>query len=299
MFFRYKLSALIILFIFILGVGLLNAAERDEQAIPVPTDAEQTKTEDRMMQGSAFSFTYYTSSQDATSIKRFYRNQLPNLGWKEKKLAEDLSQIKGFKMDASFKGVLDQNLIFEKDTDMLMINFLPAGFAKDGQTRFALSKGNVNLDEELPEETNPSFALLTKPKKDVAPTYPGAALIYLSEPEHALRATYSAPADIEQVISFYKTKMVNYGWDLTEEKPLEKVEGADMGEYDIAKHCPSCPKEATSLAGSLETWLAELNFSNQKGDTCNVVLSNVVSTQGKDLEDLKMTTILVDYAEKE
>ncbi len=299
MFFRDKVSRLIIGFIFILGLSLnsLIAAEWDEQAIPVPVAAEQVKTEERMMQGSEFSFIYYTSNEDVAGIKDFYRYRLPNLGWKEKKLAEDLSQIKGFKMDASLKGVLGQNLIFEKDSDMLIINFLPAGAPGDSKTYFTLSQGKVEMGKELPEDINPAPELLTKPKKDVAPVYPGAALISLDEKESSLKATYFTKDDIEPVAAFYKAKMINYGWYLTNEKPLEKVESELAAGYDITKHCPSCAKEATTLAQSIETWWTELNFANQSQDTCNIVLYSVVNTQPESIS-LEMTTILVDYVQK-
>ena len=91
--------------------------------------------------------------------------------------------------------------------------------------------------------------------------------------------------------------MANYGWYLNSEKPVEKVDFGDRAEYDIAKDCPTCPKNAVDIAKSMETYLAELRFLNSNGDTYNVVLSNVVASQGMPVS-VNMTTILVHYEEK-
>lgn len=299
MFFRYKLIALIFFAVSIVAINRIpvDAAWWEEQNIPLPVNTEEVKTETRMMYGSQFNFTYYTSAQDIDSIKGFYRNRLPNLGWKEREIAKELGQVQGLKMDASFNNVLGQNLTFEKGSDMLIVNFMPAGFSKDGKTRFSISKGKIDLSKPPSPDTSFAPELLTKPKKDVAPIYPGASLTNLSEQASSLRATYFTKDDIEQVISFYKTMMPNYGWYLNSEKPIEKIDFGAAGEYDVSKYCPSCPKGATDLAKSMETWLAELNFNNQKGDICNIVLSNVATAQGMP-GSLNMTTILVNYEEK-
>lgn len=297
MYFRYKLLlGLAIMVILVTDYAL--AAWGDTQAIPVPAYAEQVKKDVKMIAGAEFDFTYYTSSQDASAIKGFYRSRLTNLGWKENTHLKDLKQTPDLQIDPPLINTLEQNLLFEKDGSTLIINFMPEGFSKDNKTRFTVSKGNLDINAELPEDTDFVPVLLAKPKKDVFPVYPGAALISLSEPPKTIMATYFTKDNIDAVAEFYKTQMPNYGWSLAEEKAPEKINISDGGRNDIAKLCPSCAQNAMVSPEAIEAWMGQLFFSNQKGDSCDVVLSQVVP--GKEMPDtFKInTTVLVNYAEK-
>ena len=71
---------------------------------------------------------------------------------------------------------------------------------------------------------------------------------------------------------------------LKEEKPLAQVE---------------TPAEAQNLVGEMDMWLTQLDFSNNFGDNCQVVISSVISQSEKSASlGLDMTNILVRYEEK-
>lgn len=294
--FRYKLLLVAVMMTVVTDYAL--AAWGDTQAIPVPAYAEQVNKDAKMIAGVKFDFTYYTSTQDAATIKDFYRSRLPNLGWKEKTPLKDLVQIPDFKLEPSLSNVFEQNLLFEKDGSTLIINFMPEGFSKDNKTRFTVSKGKLDINAGLGGDTDFVPVLLAKPKKDVFPVYPGAALISLSEPPKAIRATYFTKDNIDAVAEFYKTQMPNYGWSLAEEKAPEKINISEGSRNDIAKLCPSCAQNALVSPEDIEAWMGQLSFSNQEGDSCDVVLSQVLP--GKEMPDaFKInTTVLVNYAEK-
>jgi len=263
--------------------------------IPTPPNSEETKQETRMLGNSEYDFIYYSSALGANQIKEFYRQHLPESGWKEKKILDDLKQVQGFKVDTSLSNALGQNLIFEKDTDMLIINFLPPALPQKGATRFTLALGKSIIREVPPEEADFIPKLIAEPKKDVFPVYPDASLISLSEPENTIKATYFSKDNIHSVAEFYKVKMLNYGWSLIGEKPAEKID-TSLNKEEMAKYCPTCADKAAISPGTIENWLAQLYFSNQNQDTCNVILSQVITGEG--MPNMEMTVILVDYAEK-
>jgi len=297
--FRYKVLGLLSIAVAIITISLnpVNAAWWDKQAIPVPPDTEQVRKEARRISGSEFDFTYYTSTQAPEKLKDFYRNTLTNSGWKEKTLLKDLEQIPELQMEPALSNVLEQNLVFEKEGATLIINFLPEGMMKDKKTRFTLAQGKIDIQSAASTETISLPELLAKPKKEVAPTYPGAALISLFEPADALTAAYFTQDDINAVATFYKTKMPNYGWSLIEEKAPQKIEMSETSKEDIAKLCPACAEKMSISPQGIESWMAQLSFVNSRQDTCNIVLSQVI-TLAEAAGKMKTTTILVNYAQK-
>lgn len=297
--FRYKFLVVLSIIMVSIAISLnpVNAAGGDKQEIPLPPNTEKAREEARRIAGSEFDFTYYASSQEPGQLKDFYRNNLTNSGWQEKTLLKDLEQIPGLQMEQGLTSALEQNLIFEKEGAMLIINFLPEGIIKDKNTRFTLAQGKIGPQPASSTETISPPELLAKPKKEVAPDYPGAALISLSEPDDALTATYFTQDDINAVAIFYKNKMPNYGWSLIEEKAPERLEMPAVSKEDIAKLCPSCAQKAPISAQGMESWMAQLSFVNSRQDTCNIVLSQVM-VPVESADKMKTTTILVNYAEK-
>lgn len=288
MFFRFK-TVLIFISLFSFAAAA-NAAWWDTKSLPVPADTKEVKKETRAIGNQELFFTYYVSNQDAEQIKNFYRNRLVLEGWKEKDLTQNLNQIQVPGLDKeSMKKVLETNLFFENDTDTLILNFMPAQFSQEGKTKFTLCQTKKTSTIQLSPDTVPVPALLTKPKKDVAPVYPGASLINLAEDSRSLKATYFSKDDIEPVISFYKNKMPDYGWDLAKEAPLKKMD---------AGSCPSCPKNLVISSQSAEVWIAEMDFTNQRGDVCKLGLSEVITAYAATSKTINITTISVSYDEK-
>lgn len=293
--FKCKLLVVVIMLALVTDYGL--AAWPDTQALPVPGNSEEVKKEARRIAGQEFEFTYYTSTQDAKAIKDFYRSRLTNSGWKEKAPLKDLQQTPNFKIEPSLSQAFEQNLLFEKEGTMLIVALLPEKFSQDTKTRFSVARGKLDFQAPLSADADFIPELLTKPKRDIAPTYPGAALLFLSEPPNGLRLTYSTKDDINTVAAFYKAKMPDYGWSLVEEQASEKIEASDMSKDEIATACPTCAKNMLISPQDIENWIGELSFSNQKGDTCKVILSRVAPM--KEVPGASaINTILVNYEEK-
>lgn len=287
-------AAIAIAIVFIINAIPLQAALN----IPIPQNTETTKEETRLIVNSEYDFNYYTSGLGDNKIKSFYRSELPKLGWREKKVVNELN-LAGLKIPSSLSNMLEQNLVFEKGTDTLVINFIPEALSPKGKTQFTVAVGKAINAEEIKEGENYMPELLARPQKDVFPVYPGASLISLSEPEGSIKATYFAKGDIEVVAGFYKNKMLNYGWLLINDVPAYKADVPVAKKEDISAYCPSCAGKGEMSTGSIENWMAELYFTNQNQDTCNIVLSQ--ATGIKEIignMNMETTLILVDYEEK-
>lgn len=295
MFFRLKVAQLfgLILLVMIITAHPLYSAWWDRNTIPLPSGTEEIFQETRNISGTEFVLKYYTNSQDAKAISDFFRSKLSALDWKEKELLKEMAQIPGLKVPASVEDMLASNSIFEKGGETVMINFLPQGAVQDGKTRFTIARGNTEAKKE-PGEDDFIPRLSGKPKLDIAPVYPGAALISLSENTSFMRATYFSKDDIDKVGEFYKSKMLNYGWSFTEEKPLKKIDSAGL---DLSSACPDCPKneKIQQAIKPVDMEVQELNFSNEAGDACIVVLGITGQKEGVGDKLKNTTTIMVQY----
>ncbi|TAM38404.1 hypothetical protein EPN54_04275 [bacterium] len=293
-----KIIAILSIVILTCAINTLNAAWWEKKDIPLPAGAEEARQETRRIGGSELTFTYYATSQEnAGSIKSFYRLRLPDLGWKEKELIKDLQQMPNMQVNSGLKNALEQNLMFEKGTDLLIINFMPEGAFNDGKTRFAIARGKMDLKALPSDEKKLMPELLTKPKREVSPVYPDAKLVNLSEEDNSSQASYYTKDDIESVSKFYKEKMPGFGWALAEEKPVKETVNT-ANNLDMAKYCPNCPKDANLDTASIKTKITELDFSNNKGDSCGIVISSQSSAQAQGSLFGSMTIILVNYEGK-
>lgn len=304
MFLRYKFLALIIMASFCLfaQTGVLNAAWWGGDGLPVPPNASEVNRETRDIAGAELNFIYYTSRQEASQIKDFYRTKLSNLGWKEMGVPKDLNQIKLPDQTPALQSeylsrALETNLIFEKDDDMLIVTFLPGEYSQDAKTKFNVCIAKAIKKAQLSADNIAVPKLVDKPKKNVFPAYPGVSLITLVEKPNSLRATYFSKDDIESVTPFYKTEMSKYGWFLEDEKPIKKMERSDAAGYNSPDSCPTCVKNQPVLSSSMETWFTQLDFSNDRQDRCNILITQVIPMD-KLPHSLEITTISVNYEEK-
>ncbi len=282
-----------LIFCLAIPLNLVSAAWWENKNLPVPPTAQKEKEETRIISGAQMDFTYYTSTQDAFSIREFYRINLTNSGWQERNLLKDVAQMQlpqGVPaIDSSaLNKMAEANLFFEKGDETFIITFLPQERSQNNKTRFNVCYGKRSeMKLQPPGDSIPVPVLVAKPKKDVFPVYPGASLISLDEGKGSLRASYLVKDEPETIIPFYKSKMADYGWYPKNEKPLKKM-GAD---------CPSCQANRAVSNASMETWVAEINFSNERDDTCNIVVAQVIPLD-KNLSSYKMTTVVVLYQEK-
>lgn len=280
--FRFKLLMLIG---FISLQSALSFAQ-DTLSIPLPPQTEQVKQEVRKISGSEMEFTYYITSQSPQEIKKFYLNKLALLDWQENSPLKSLEQVPDVKLDANLSKALEQTLMFTKEDVTLVITILPEGASSDNKTHFSISKGKIDFSLSPSVDTIAPPELLAQPSKDVAPEYPGASLLSLSETANSLKATYFSSDGIEAIAAFYKDKMPAYGWVLAEEKPARKI-NAD---------CPSCAKEQIGANKPVDMLFGELAFSNKKQDSCRIGFSYVLPAE-EQVKSLSFTTILVDYEE--
>ncbi len=295
MFSRHKVAQLFgfTLLVMAMIAHPLYSAWWDRNTIPLPSGAEEVFQETRNISGAEFVLKYYASTQDAKSISDFFRSKLPALDWKEKELLKEIKEIPNLKIPGSVEDMLAMNSIFERGGETIMINFLPQGAVQDGKTRFTIARGNMETKKE-PKEDDFIPRLSGKPKIDIAPVYPEAALIALSENAGFMRATYFVKDDIEEVSEFYKNKMLDYGWSLTEEKPLKKL---SSGDFDLSRLCPDCPKDnkTQQAVKPVDMAVQELNFSNKKGDLCIVALTDAGPKQAVGDKLKNTTTVMVQY----
>lgn len=298
MFIKSKTKIIILLILAGLGLNmsLLNVARAGTGAIRVPPGAEEIRRETRRIAGGEFVFRYYASGQDSAAIKDFYNSTLLNSGWQAKSPLKDLQQAPNFQVNPSLTNVLEQNLIFEKEGDTVIVNFLPSGTTSDGKTRFTVAQGKIDLKNENLTEQDFVPAVLTKPRKDIAPVYPGATLISLNEGSDYLKAGYFTKDDIEDAALFYRNNMQSHGWNLTEETPVQETTN-DAGNNDIYKYCPTCPKDVNINLNSIKTKFTQLKFSNDKQDACGITISSRASTDPS-MPLAGMTIILVNYEQK-
>jgi len=297
MFSRRRSFTVFIIFALVLTLHFLQARAWSAQGLPVPAGTEEVKSRRQMVVGSEFDFTYYVTTQGPEQIKDFYRDALPRLGWREENPVEQLKEIPGFKVEPSLSKFMGKNLLFKKGSLTLNLNFLPV--TGDGQTRFSVGVGEVKPHSNLSKGQDFIPRILDKPQKDVAPTYPGASLINLSEKEDSLRAMYLSKDPIENVVWFYKTKMFNYGWILTDEKPVKNIDYAKLAKEGVLRDCPTCVEKAEIATGYKPKGMlmGELVFTNAQGASCKIGLFRLL-LNGEAEALVDYTNIMVDYAEK-
>jgi len=309
MFFGVKRAGLILIAAIILfsGIDSGDAARWDSGSLPVPAKTEKMKEEKRLVGGTEYIFTYYSSSLEPAGVKDFYRTKLTALGWQERDFKADLENIKtmaAIRPDA-FSKMLEQNLIFIKENKRIIISFIPEGAsgATDKRIKFSVCVGDASIPKGGQKGSVPE--LLTKPKREVAPVYPGAKLVRATEDERISRLAYLSGDKMEKIARFYKDKMPALGFSLVNEKPFEEISGKDT----MPKDCPTCAQKSPV---PMKIAIHKLSFMNAKRDTCNIVLTKIdlpdnFQSLAKGVEDIakglgetvsvKMdyTNIMVDY----
>jgi len=276
-----KLGLEILVFIFLfLFIAQAQAAWWQLSSLPLPQQTQEVNKEKTAVMGQDFEINYYVSSLDESSIKDFYRKRLPALGWKEKNYMQELNKSGKNKIGQALSQVFDINLVFQKQDERIMVTFLPIQASRDGKTRFSVSQGKIEPEkEEMAEQEQPAPLLMTKSKKEILPVYPGSSLVSQSEEKRKLQASYTTSADIQEITPFYKNEMAKFGWQLDTEMPAKKV---------------SETSDALPQEGSLDGWVAELDFSKPTGETCKIALSQLVTSSEK-YKYLNTASIMVTY----
>ncbi|MBM3245385.1 MAG: hypothetical protein FJZ15_06305 [Candidatus Omnitrophica bacterium] len=294
---RNKITVFIIAIIFLSAVKInqLQAAWWQLNNIPTPPNTEEVKKEKRNLHGAELDFTYYSSLLSPDDVKDFYRQKLAASGWSERDLFKGLPSMPDGLQDArgSLSGTLGNNLLFEKDKETLVITFVPAGFLQSDRTQYSICKGIIAPNPGAKTEADYIPKLETKPKKDIAPAYPGSSLISLAEDQHSLKSTYFTKDTIDSVAAFFRDKMPAYGWMIVKEMPLKKL---DYGNMNVSEYCPSCVKDSGVSDKPVDVLSGGFNFRNSRGDVCSIILSDVAPIE-KTTFASGMTLIYITYNE--
>ncbi len=256
-----KRTILVNLFLLVaLSVTIVFAQGQKEEVLPLPNNTREIKREGPIV--------YYRTTESSKEIRDFYIRRLPILGWEALHVSE-------------------QNLIFEKDQEILSLVFLLADLAQDSHTQFVLARSKKEASKNIEgkasappkdfSEVYPSLQIPQQPKEEVAPVYPGASLVGLSEEGQEIRMTYITNAPVEDVSSFYEKEMSDYGWNLTNQPELETLSQRS--------------KVKDSHVGQ---WTTELNFLRQDQAHCRIFISDIVLGDEPPFSS-DMTTIIVNY----
>jgi|GEM_PF-1001481 len=288
-----NLGSSILALLFSFGI-LSTAFAADKEVIPVPANTQEVAEETRSIAGSQLYFSQYESSLRIDQIRNFYRKVLADAGWTEKDYLGALTQGGGLKMDSAAVNSMKENLNFEKDGALLTLDF--AAERTGGKTAYTIMQGKLEVSGKSAEELDFTPRLLATPRHDVAPVYPEAALISLSEGGNFMQAAYSSKADMDAVAEFYRRKMPSYGWDLVEDRPVKDVQTA-ASQADIEKYCPECAEQGIALP-SMDMFMKELIFTNTRKDRCRIGLFQVDVPKQDQVPAMNFTNIMVDYEKK-
>jgi hypothetical protein len=266
--FRTKVKKILFLlfFIYIFSNPLLWSLE---VTVPLPDDAIQILEKNVNIGPSQSSIKSYSTSLSEKKIKSFFDKEMVKAGWRK-----------------------EQNNIFMKE-DYFTIIAVVSG-AKDNKMRFVVTTSRVPKKEEI-------LALRkTVPDKvNFMPIFPGSTQNFFWDLPVGASASYETEKSIKEVVFFYKSAMLNYGWSLYNEIPVKTEE----------INCPECKKAMDKLpAGSPKFDMkgssnkAVLAFRRGNGENCKIeIYQNIFDLQGDTgIADIgkglpNKTTILVTY----
>lgn len=224
----------ILLGLFFAVFSFISALGASELSLPLPVGAIKVLEKSANFGPIKSSTKIYQSSLTQPKVLAFYKKEMVNAGWRQK-----------------------QDGVFIKDKFLVMIVSLPAN-NKTKETEFSITTSNIPAKEEI--------LAMRKAKPDkliFMPVYPGSEQVFLWDLPSGVAGAYETKSSIKEVVFFYKSGMLNYGWSLDDETPA--------GHQDASK--------------------ASLFFRRGNGETCSLTIANIsvsLSSPGK-------TTIAVNY----
>lgn len=257
MIFKIRISFAVFVFLACFFTAILQAAE---PVIPLPADAVMVSQKGPVLGLTKSVHKRYKSSLNKNKLESFFMKELIKDGWKEDK---------------------NNKMAFVKDKDIAVI-IINTYQEKDGKTGFLVACNKMLETEEV-------LAMHKKvpDKLKFMPIYPGSEQTVLFDTMYGVTAEYETESAMKEVVFFYKSSMLNYGWQLSREMPL-KTETAN---------CPNCKKYMP--AGMADTnkikQQADLVFKKGKTETCAIRINGIFSEARK--ESLEKTKISVHYSE--
>ncbi len=166
---------------------MLYAGEMD---IPLPQDAVKVSGSVSADPLKSY-FREYKTSLNKDELTSFYKKAMLKSGWEEEKGEEG---------------------IFMKGSNIAVITVSPPE-DKQAKTDFVISiTDTAKEDFQAMRKKNPD-------KLNFMPLYPGSEQVYLWDLDHGVFAQYETENSIKNVAFFYKSAMLNYGWNLVSETP--------------------------------------------------------------------------------
>lgn len=261
----------------ILGLFLVLFISRyafgESPTIPLPANVEIVSEKTANIGPSQSVISIYETTLSLDRVRSFFKKEMARAGWVEQK--------QGFYM---------------KDGYLAMVMFMPPK-GKGDKIRFTVSYSRIPSKEEV------LAAGKDKPDKlNFMPVYPGSKQLFLWDLPTGVSASYETEKDIKDVVFFYKSGMLNYGWSLVNEIPIS-VETVNID-------CPDCQKSQNKATPSADLRnvnmsKANLTFSRKGKEKCTIRifqstpgpqgLMNVSPTNDEAQILLKKTSILVTY----
>lgn len=190
-----KKSLVFFFFLFILSYVSAGAWEN----VPLPGQTVKLKEEEALVNGKKINFIYCRSSLSAQDIANFYLRFLPGMGWQE-----DCPECREKGMNAP--------LVLTRSGTKITINIIPNPI-ETGKNEVIITLHESDKEpRQLPEEGEDA------PGTDLPflPRYPASQRLSSFSREAGKKAilAYTTTDSLEEVLSFYQQKMMDYDWEL-------------------------------------------------------------------------------------
>jgi hypothetical protein len=259
--FKLRLIILGLILTVCLGNSCLLAAEI---SIPLPADAVKISEKNINVGPIKSTAEIYRTYLTQNKINAFYKKEMLSAGWAQ-----------------------DKSGIFMKNGYTATITSTPIE-NEGGAIQFMV------LTSKLPDTDQVLAARKKNPDKvNFMPIYPGSIQNFLWDTPMGVSGSYGTESSIQEVIFFYKSGMLNYGWSLYSEQPIKD---------EVATNYPGYNKSNPPVKSSSAT----LRFHRKKGESCVIMITSITGMEplpeGEQLVDknaglITKTTILTVYNE--
>ena len=243
----FKISSRIFLIAFLLYTvfSLNSLVFSQEPEIPLPSDAVKTMDKNANIGPSKTNLQAFETSLSSDRVNSFYKKEMARLKWSEVRAGA-----------------------FLKNGYTVMVTVVPSK-NKSSKTRFTIFIASIPTKEEVLADRK-----TTADDLNFMPVYPGCIQTFKWDLPHGIAASYGTESSIQEVVFFYKSGMLNYGWELYNEVPVSTV-SAD---------CPECRKAAAKLPQNTgksdfknTSTKTSLTFRRGVGESCIIRLYQVSS----------------------
>jgi len=227
---------------FLVCIFLNSSVWSAELELPLPADAIKTREKSFDIGPTKSLVQFYETALSGDRVNAFYKREMQRAGWVQEK--------------ANY---------FRKDKYFVGLGIVP-GVSKGKKTRFSLATSSIPSKEEIlaARKINPD-------KLNFMPIYPGSIQVFLWDLPTGVSGSYETEDSIKDVVFFYKSGMLNYGWKLYDETPIA-VKDVD---------CPECKKLNLSAANKDQAKITSTSsrtkmvFRRGDGETCIISMFTV------------------------